>query len=101
MQENIPLANGKRKMPAIEVLIRTIRNRALKGDVKAVASLILFLRACGEFNSDQPAESEHPVTDNDRVLIEDYFRRNPAPASDQNDSENGSDESKPKNEDNK
>ena len=97
MQENIPLANSNRKMPAFEVLIRTLRNQALKGDLKAVASLIMLLRACGEFNSEEPGEPEFLVTDNDKHLIADYVRRNTAPAG----ADNCSDESKCENEDNK
>ena len=77
-QERITIREGERTrvMPRIEALVRTILQRALKGDPKAVTALMVLIRGTGMAGEEpQPAETEL-VSRDDEALLADYLRRN-------------------------
>ena len=68
--------NRTRKTTKLDGVIMTMVNDALKGDAKALASLITLLRSLGMTGEPPEAPIQEPFTADDQGLIADYFRRN-------------------------
>jgi hypothetical protein len=77
MNEKIPVRSGSREkmMTATEALVHTTRTRALKGDPKAVATMMALMRACGMLDEEPASTALEPVTANDAAVIAEFFRR--------------------------
>ena len=68
--------NRTRKTTKLDGVIMTMVNDALKGDAKALASLIALLRSLGMTGEPPQAPTQEPFTADDQGLFADYFRRN-------------------------
>jgi hypothetical protein len=68
--------NRTRKTTKLDGVIMTMVNDALKGDAKALASLIVLLRSLGMTGEPPEVPTQEPFTADDQGLIADYFRRN-------------------------
>ena len=75
LHELIPLRNSKRRLPALEVLVRNARNRAIGGDPKSVTVLIALMRAAGIIEPEAVHDAYTPLTEDDAALIADYWQR--------------------------
>jgi hypothetical protein len=79
MNEKIPVRSGSRErlMTASEALVHTTLARALKGDQKAVATMLALMRACAMLDEEAVSTASAPLTENDTAIIEEFFRRQP------------------------
>ena len=68
--------NRTRSVTKLDAVILTMISAALKGDAKALASLIALLRSLGMTGEPPQAPTQEPFTADDQGLIADYFRRN-------------------------
>jgi hypothetical protein len=77
MNEKIPVRSGSRErmMTATEALVHTTLTRALKGDQKAVATMLALMRACAMLDEEAVSTASAPLTENDTAVIEEFFRR--------------------------
>lgn len=75
LHELIPLRNSKHKLPALEVLVRNARNRAIGGDPKSITGLIALMRAAGIIEPEAAHDADTPLTEDDVALIADYWQR--------------------------
>jgi hypothetical protein len=80
LEETIAIREGDRErtLPRIEVLVRTVVNRALQGDAKAMQNLIVLIRAFGGpalAGDEVGAEAVAAVTHEDEALVAGFLRR--------------------------
>jgi hypothetical protein len=77
LNERIRIREGEptRDMPRIEALVRTIENRALKGDLRAVNALMALIRIAGLAGEEPEAAEAGALTQADEALLVDYLRR--------------------------
>jgi Family of unknown function (DUF5681) len=76
LTEDMHIRDGDRvrRTPALEAFVRTIRARCFKGDVKALASLMVLLRQSGLMESDETIAELLRGPEYD-AIIADYFAR--------------------------
>ena len=78
--ETIAVREGdrKRKLPRIDVVVRTVVNHALQGDAKAMQNLIVLIRTFGGpalAGDEVGAETAAVVTPEDEALVAGFLRR--------------------------
>jgi Family of unknown function (DUF5681) len=71
----IRVGNRTRSLTKLQGVILTMVSGALKGDGKALASLMTLLRSLGMTDEAPEAPHNESVTANDEALIADYLRR--------------------------
>ena len=77
LNEDMQIREGGRlrRMPTFEALVRTTLSRALKGDPKATASLLVLVRHCG-YGTDHDEPAAELLSDlNLMAIIHDYIDR--------------------------
>jgi hypothetical protein len=67
--------NRTRSVTKLDAVIVTMVNAALKGDTKALGSLMAMMRSLGMTGEPPQATNLEPFTADDQSLIADYFRR--------------------------
>ncbi|MBA3519250.1 MAG: hypothetical protein H0T75_16800 [Rhizobiales bacterium] len=77
LAETITIREGDRTrtVPRLEALVRTIMNRALKGDPKFVASLIALIRTVDLVGDEPEPDTDAPATREEEKLVADFVRR--------------------------
>ena len=68
----------KRSLSKFEVLVLTMLNKALQGDVKTQIALFGLLRSFGMIGEEPEPTATEPVTAHDDEIIADFLRRNRA-----------------------
>ena len=64
-----------KKMPALEAILKTTVNRALKGDHKAALTIIGLAQKEGLLTPEQNDAVEESLSDNDKAILADFKRR--------------------------
>ena len=79
MSERITIREGdrKRSLSKLGGVVLTMTNAVLRGDTKPLNPLTVLLRSVGLLNEVTEPTSTEPMTDHDREIIADYFRRHP------------------------
>ena len=82
LQEKVTIREGERTrtMPRIDALMRTIMNRALRGDTKAVQSLLMLIRATGLDATEREPLADQTASAEAEALLFDYLKRHGVPA---------------------
>ncbi len=78
LSETVVIREGDRvrKVPTLEALVRATVNRALRRDPKAMASILMFLRATGMLEDDAATESiTQALTENDSAILQSFLSR--------------------------
>ncbi len=77
LNERIRIREGERTrdVPRLEALVRTILDRALKGDPRAVNALMALIRTTGLAGEEPEAAEAGAWTQDDEALLADYLRR--------------------------
>jgi hypothetical protein len=77
LNQRIRIREGDRtrSLTKLEVVILTMITGALKGDAKALASLIAVMRSLGMTGEPPAANDQKPFTADDEGLIADFLRR--------------------------
>jgi Family of unknown function (DUF5681) len=77
LNEQIRIREGERTrdMPRLEALVRTILNRALKGDPRAVNALLALIRTTDLAGEEPEVAEAEAWTQDDQALLADYLRR--------------------------
>jgi hypothetical protein len=77
LNERITIREGerRRRVPQSEALVRSILNRALKGDLRAFNPLMALIRIAGLAGEEPEAAEAGALTQADEALLVDYLRR--------------------------
>jgi hypothetical protein len=67
------------RMKRLDALVLTTFDGALKGDPKAVTSLMLMMRQTGSMGETAETVSEMPLSAQDKDIINDYLQRKEPP----------------------
>jgi hypothetical protein len=77
LDEDMLIREGTRlrRMPAAEALVRTTMTRALKGEPKAVASLLILIRQAGYGSDHDECGADLLATPEINAIVEDFIAR--------------------------
>lgn len=77
LNEAITIREGerKRRTSRLDALVRTVLNKALQGEAKAIPHLIALMRLAGLEGDESEAENTAPLRSEDEALIRDFLRR--------------------------
>ena len=96
LNQRIKIREGdrSRSVTKLDAVIMTMVNAALKGDAKALASLITMMRSVGMIAEVPEVADAQPFTADDDAVLADFLRRQ-TPGSQQTEAKNGNEQSAP------
>jgi hypothetical protein len=96
LNQRIKIREGdrSRSVTKLDAVIMTMVNAALKGDAKALASLITVMRSVGMIAEVPEVADAQPFTADDDAVLADFLRRQ-TPGSQQTEVKNGNEQSAP------
>ena len=75
LQQLVAVQNGKRKMPAQDILAKNVVARALHNKPKSISDLFMLMKVSAYVEGDTTNLADAPLTESDAELVADFLRR--------------------------